>query len=114
MVWWARSPPIEIGSLPNPDDWLAKLEPSQTLYSMVMNNHWFTNYKADQEGPTTFRYSLLPHKQYDQVAAQRFGIERSQPLVAAAAQGAAPSGQPLLELDTPRRDRGLDQTERRP
>ncbi len=58
-----------IGSLPNPNDWLAKLEPSQTLYSMVMNNHWFTNYKADQDGPTTFRYSLLPHKQYDQAAA---------------------------------------------
>ncbi len=90
-----------IGSMPNPDDWLAKLEPSQTLYSMVMNNHWFTNYKADQDGPTTFRYSLLPHEQYDQAAAQRFGIERSQPLVAAAARGAAPDGRPLLELDTP-------------
>ena len=89
-----------IGSLPNPDDWLAKLEPSQTLYSMLMNNHWFTNYKADQDGPTTFRYSVLPHRQYDQAAAERFGMECSQPLVAAAAQGAAPDARPLLELDT--------------
>ena len=87
-----------IGSIPNPNDWMAKIEPSQTLYSMVMNNHWFTNYKADQDGPTTFRYSLRPHKQYDQAAAQRFGMERSQPLVAVAAQGAAPSGRPLLEV----------------
>jgi hypothetical protein len=89
-----------IGSIPNPDDWLGKLEPSQTLYSMVMNNHWFTNYKADQDGLTTFRYSLLPHQQYDQAAAQRFGIERSQPLVAAAAEGPAPSGQPLLTVES--------------
>ena len=55
----------KIGPLPNPKDWLAKLEPSQTLYSMVMNNHWWTNYKADQEGPTTFRYAIRPHGPYD-------------------------------------------------
>jgi alpha-mannosidase len=66
-----------------------------------MNNHWHTNYRAEQDGPTTFRYSLLPHKQYDPVAAQRFGIERSQPLVVKKARGAAPSGHPFLELDTP-------------
>jgi hypothetical protein len=90
-----------IGSIPNPNDWLAKVEPSQTLYSMVMNNHWFTNYKADQDGPTTFRYSLLPHGRYDQAAAQRFGMERSQPLLAAAALGPAPSGRSLLELSSP-------------
>ncbi len=61
--------------------WIEQLEPTQTLYSYVMNNYWETNYKASQEGPTTFRYSLLPHDGYDQAAATRFGIERSQPLV---------------------------------
>ena len=91
----------KIGSLPNPQDWLDRLAPSQTLYSMVMNNHWWTNYKADQEGPTVFRYSLLPHGQYDQAAAQRFGIERSQPLVASPARGDAPDGRSFLQLDTP-------------
>ena len=110
-VTWATldAPMIEVGAITagrigrgeNPNTWLAKLEPSQTLYSWVMNNYWYTNYRAFQSGPTTFRYSLLPHKQYDQAAAQRFGIECSQPLVAAAARGPAPSGQPLLELDTP-------------
>ena len=78
-----------IGSQTNPNAWLGKLEPSQTLYSWVMNNHWHTNYRADQSGPTTFRYALLPHKQYDPVAAQRFGIECSQPLVAVPARGDA-------------------------
>ena len=88
-----------IGSVPNPKDWLDKLEPSQTLYSMVMNNHWWTNYKADQEGPTTFRYALQPHGSYDAGVAQRFGIECSQPLVVAAAQGPAPTEKPLLSIE---------------
>jgi alpha-mannosidase len=111
-VTWATldAPMVEVGAITatkmgnpgiNPADWLAKLVPSQTLYSMVMNNHWDTNYKADQDGPTTFRYSILPHKKYDAGAAQRFGIECSQPLVAAPARGAAPTGRPFLELDTP-------------
>ena len=46
-----------------------------------------------------FRYSILPHGPYDPAAAQRFGIERSQPLLAAAARGPAPAGRPFLELD---------------
>ena len=110
-VTWATldAPLVEVGGITaaivgmgdEPGLWLSKLEPSQTLYSWVMNNHWFTNYKADQDGPTTFRYSVLPHQQYDQMAAQRFGIERSQPLVATAAQGAAPDGRPLIEVDSP-------------
>jgi hypothetical protein len=110
-VTWATldAPLVEVGGITaaivgmgdEPGLWLSKLEPSQTLYSWVMNNHWFTNYKADQDGPTTFRYSVLPHQQYDQMAVQRFGIERSQPLVATAAQGAAPDGRPLLEVDSP-------------
>ena len=90
-----------IGSQTNPNAWLGKVEPSQTLYSWVMNNHWHTNYRAEQSGPTTFRYALLPHKQYDPIAAQRFGIECSQPLVVVPARGAAPAGRPFLELDTP-------------
>ncbi len=109
-VTWATvdAPMIEVGAMrtlfqgaEDPNLWIAKLQPSQTLYSYVMNNHWPTNYRAFQSGPTTFRYSLLPHQQYDQAAAQRFGIECSQPLVVASAQGAPPSDQPFLELDTP-------------
>jgi len=101
LVEVGRITAIVMGMQEKPNEWLAKLEPSQTLYSWVMNNHWFTNYRAEQDGPTTFRYSLRPHQQYNQAAAQRFGIERSQPLVAAAAQGPAPSGRSLLQVDAP-------------
>jgi alpha-mannosidase len=90
-----------IGSQTNPNAWRGKVEPSQTFFSWVMNNHWHTNYRAEQSGPTTFRYALLPHKQYDAMAAQRFGVECSQPLVVAPASGEAPTGQPLLQVDTP-------------
>jgi hypothetical protein len=89
-----------IGSINNPRAWRAKVEPTQTIYSWVMNNHWHTNYKADQSGPTTFRYALQPHKQYDPMAAQRFGIECSQPLLAIPATGEAPNEQSLFQLDT--------------
>jgi alpha-mannosidase len=96
-VTWATldAPLVEVGGLTanlpgiqqTPGHFLAHIGPSQTIYSWVMNNHWHTNYKADQEGPTTFRYAIRPHGPYDGGAAQRFGIESSQPLVATAAQG---------------------------
>ena len=80
------APLVEVGAITNDPrgktvGWIAKLEPSTTLYSYVMNNYWETNYKAGQEGPTTFRYSIMPHEALDCAAAARFGAERSQPLI---------------------------------
>ncbi len=79
------APLLEVGNItcdPVAVGWIKQLEPTQTLYSYVMNNYWETNYKAGQEGPTTFRYSLRPHHTYDSLSAEQFGIEQSQPLVA--------------------------------
>jgi hypothetical protein len=87
-VTWATvdAPLIEVGAITNDPrggvGWIKKLEPSTTLYSYVMNNYWETNYKAGQEGPTTFRYSIMPHRRFDCGEATRFGIEQSQPLIA--------------------------------
>ena len=100
-VTWATidAPLVEVGRIRvdvqpdfSPDNWAKRLEPSQTLYSYVMNNYWETNYKADQEGPALFRYALRPHAgTYDPVASARFGIERSQPLVAVPVDEKAPA-----------------------
>ena len=81
--------------------WLRHIESSQTLYSYVMNNYWETNYKADQAGPTTFRYALRPHTGlYDQTAANRFGIECNRPLVAVSARvDGPPALAPPFHLD---------------
>jgi len=85
---WATvdAPLIEIGAITcdardKSVGWFKKIDPSATFYSYVMNNYWETNYKAYQEGPTTFRYSLLPHNRFDAGSAARFGTDCSQPLI---------------------------------
>jgi hypothetical protein len=65
--------------------WIQHLEPSQTIYSWVMNNHWYTNYRADQEGPVVFRYAICAHKAFVPEEAARFGMGCSQPLIVTAA-----------------------------
>jgi alpha-mannosidase len=86
---WATpdAPLIEVGAITADPrgktvGWINTIEPSTTLYSYVMNNYWETNYKASQEGPTTFRYSIEPHRGFDSGKAAKFGTERSQPLIA--------------------------------
>ncbi len=80
-----------IGSLSNPRSWLAHLEPTQTWYAWIMNNHWHTNYRAEQEGPTTFRFSIHPHNGgFEPGQATRLALEQSQPLLVLPARGTAP------------------------
>jgi alpha-mannosidase len=79
--------------------WRTTIEPSQTVYSYAMNNYWHTNYKASQEGVVGLRYALRPHKGFETAAIKKFGLERSQPLVAAAAEESTPLGPSLLEVE---------------
>jgi len=89
-VTWTNpdAPLVEIGQMTNeaPDNegrrvWRQSVAPAQNIYSYVMNNYWHTNYKADQEGIVSFRYSIVPHNQYDDGRAEEIGIEASQPLL---------------------------------
>ena len=78
-------------------DWITNLPPSQTVYSWAMNNHWHTNYRADQEGPTVFRYFIFPHDGgFDGARAARLGLECGQPLVVLPARGDLPKAPPLF------------------
>jgi hypothetical protein len=100
-VTWstADAPLMEMGGLtanlprsqPDPNVYLKTIKPSSKIYSWVMNNHWHTNYRADQEGPVWFHYAIWPHGAYDPVAATRFGVESTEPLIVAPANGAAPA-----------------------
>jgi hypothetical protein len=74
-----------IGSQTDWRVWIQHLGPTQTIYSWVMNNHWHTNYRAEQEGTTVFRYAIRPHRKFSADQAARFGVECSQPLIAAPA-----------------------------
>ena len=86
-----------IGSLSDPRVWMDRVEPSPSIYSWAMNNHWHTNYRAEQEGPTVFRYYIFPHRKFDQAATVRAANALSQSLVVAAARG-EPKETPRLRL----------------
>ena len=71
-----------IGGATNSPEWIRKLEPSATIYSWALNNHWHTNFPLSQEGKIQFRYRILPHNtKYNAALANRFGLEQSQPLI---------------------------------
>ncbi len=104
-VTWATvdAPLIEVGKITSDPrgktvGWLKHIEPSTTFYSYVMNNYWETNYKAGQEGPTTFRYSIMPHRRFNSGRAARFGIECSQPLIAVPVDNRSPVQQTILSV----------------
>ena len=96
-VTWATAdaPLMELGGLtanlprsqPDPNAYLKTIKRSSKIYSWVMNNHWHTNYRADQEGPTWFHFAIQPHGAYDPVAATHFGVDSTEPLVVTPATG---------------------------
>jgi len=107
-VTWSttEAPLVEVGGLtanlpggPAARDYLFKIKAVSRLFSWIMNNHWFTNYRADQQGKTVFHYALRPHAAYDQTVAAHFGVESTEPLIAALAAGPAPAG-PLVEISS--------------
>lgn len=96
------APLIEIGGLTTDATvvgWRARAEDASLLYSYVMNNYWETNYLAAQSGRATIRYALRPHGPFDAASAKRFGIERSQPLIAVPLGARhAPASEPLVRI----------------
>ncbi len=103
-VTWASvdAPLVEVGRItadPVAVGWIRKMQPSTTLYSYVMNNYWETNYKAGQEGPTTFRYSIMAHNGFDGGRAARFGAECSQPLIAVPVTQSAGAHKSLFSVE---------------
>jgi alpha-mannosidase len=83
----------------DPNVWRKHVEPTQKLYSWAMNNHWGTNYRAYQEGPTVFRFILRPHRRRDLAETSRFATGFSQPLLPTRSCGVKPSGAPFLRVE---------------
>jgi alpha-mannosidase len=106
-VTWVTldAPLVEIGGITatllnsqtDPEVWRKKVERTQTLYSWAMNNHWGTNYRAYQEGPTRFRFVLRPHPKADHAEASRFATGFSQPLLVRRSHAGRPA-KPFLEV----------------
>jgi alpha-mannosidase len=102
-VTWSTmdAPLIEIGAITAEQPWMKTIEASSVFYSYVMNNYWHTNYKADQEGSVTFRYSIWPHGPFSAVEAARFGIESRQPLLVRAANFSRAKTGSFLQISSP-------------
>ncbi len=84
LTWTSANAPLfEIGTITAEQPWMKTIQPSAVVYSYVMNNYWHTNYKADQEGPVVFSYSIFPHGPFRASEAAKFGTERRQPLIVA-------------------------------
>ena len=80
--------------------WLRRSVPGTELVAYAMNNYWHTNFKASQEGPTTFRVVLVPHGAFDAAAATRAALEVTEPPVVLRAE-ASPVRPPIFTLDDP-------------
>ncbi len=89
-----------LGSANDTKLWRNRVDRTQRIYSWAMNNHWHTNYRAEQDGPTTFRFSIQPHAKFRSDEATRFGTSLTQPLIAIAAQGAEAYATPRLRIDS--------------
>jgi hypothetical protein len=78
------APLIEIGDITtdaNAVGWSGTIRPSSVIYSYVMNNYWGTNYKAEQSGKTTFRYTIQPHGMFLSAESEKMAAQESEPLV---------------------------------
>jgi len=52
------------------------------IYSYVMNNYWFTNYRAQQGGTFRFRYSIFSGKDLSREQLARFDADTRAPVLA--------------------------------
>jgi alpha-mannosidase len=97
-VTWATAdaPLIEIGSITAEQPWAQAAQSSPLIYSYLMNNYWHTNYKADQEGPATFRFAMYPHGSFKPEEVVRSGRSTREPLVVLRADTSTPVKAPLF------------------
>ena len=73
------APLVTLGDI-NRGDWPAEFSKrSGTIFSYVMNNYWFTNYRAGQGGHFHFRYVVTSAPSTDATQLSRMGWEEMTP-----------------------------------
>ena len=73
------APLVTLGDI-NRGDWPAEFSKRKgTIFSYVMNNYWFTNYRAGQGGHFRFRYVVTSAPSTDPVQLSRLGWEEMTP-----------------------------------
>ncbi|WPO90826.1 glycoside hydrolase family 38 C-terminal domain-containing protein [Chryseobacterium sp. HR92] len=85
-------------------------------FSYAMNNYWHTNYKADQEGPVHYHYTLRPHQAFNAVENEKSATAFTHPLIAIPLKEKSPAGKSLFRINndnivvtsvTPQEDKGF-------
>ena len=54
---------------------------SPVLFLYALNNYWYTNFKADQQGDVSFDFYLLLHDAFDLNQSLRFAYSTTEPLM---------------------------------
>ena len=74
------APMVTLGDI-NRGRWPETFEPkSSTIFSYAMNNYWHTNYRAEQDGESTFRYVMTSGARLAPDTLSRVGREAMTPL----------------------------------
>ncbi len=100
-----EAPLVQLGDI-NLGKWqpVTKVEKPH-VYSWVMNNYWFTNFRASQEGEFRWAYYLTSDRDRSNSRASGFGWDSRVPLVARVLPaGSSPATRPAmsaLEIDAP-------------
>jgi hypothetical protein len=81
--------------------WKKTNEPTPLWFSYAMNNYWYTNYKADQEGRTSFHYALQPHGEANDAALEMAASDFTQPLISFPVKKEVVLSKGLLQLTNP-------------
>ncbi|WP_160716829.1 glycoside hydrolase family 38 C-terminal domain-containing protein [Chitinophaga solisilvae] len=62
-------------------EWKKEGQPTTTWFNYIMNNYWHTNYKADQEGISSYHYALRPHGADSGADQEKAAAAFTQPLI---------------------------------
>lgn len=81
VIWSPVDTPLITLCDLTPGQWLDTLPITNgTIFAYCLNNYWFTNYKAGQDGAFTFRFAMSSGKSFDPQAACVFGESAVQPM----------------------------------
>ncbi len=90
-----RVPLMQFGGI-NLGRWQPVAEvPRPHLYSWVMNNYWFTNFRATQEGDFSWSCSLTTMEDSGNAGATRFGWNACVPMGVRVVPAGPPNGHPV-------------------
>ncbi|RAJ87282.1 glycosyl hydrolase family 38 [Chitinophaga dinghuensis] len=82
-------------------EWRKSGVPTATWFNYIMNNYWHTNYKAYQEGTSSYHYALRPHTTVTATEQEKAAAGFTQPLLAFPVKNGVKLPTSLFRLSNP-------------